>query len=71
MVCSGWGGVGETQSIFWIGARVEKSGFEEGTKEEGEEGGLSKAWSGTPRAWASGGKTWKELPEGGDKKPGT
>jgi hypothetical protein len=29
--CSGWGGVGETQSIFWIGARVEKGGFEEGT----------------------------------------
>ena len=69
--CRGWGWMGETQSIFWIGARVEKSGFEEGTKEEGEEGGLSKAWSGTPRAWASGGKTWKELPEGGDKKPGT
>lgn len=67
--CRGWGWMGETQSIFWIGARVEKSGFEEGTKEEGEEGGLSKAWSGTPRAWASGGKTWKELPEGGDKKP--
>jgi len=63
--------MGETQSIFWIGARVEKGGFEEGTKEEGEEGGLGKAWSGTPRARAGGGKTWKELPEGGDKKPGT
>jgi hypothetical protein len=67
--CRGWGWMGETQSIFWIGARVEKSGFEEGSEEEGEEGGLSKAWSGTPRAWASGGKTWEELPEGGDKKP--
>jgi hypothetical protein len=30
--CSGWGGMGETQSIFWIGARVEKGGFEEGTE---------------------------------------
>jgi len=67
--CSGWGGMGETQSIFWIGARVEKGGFEEGTKEEGEEGGLGKAWGGAPRAWAGGDKTWKELPEGGDKKP--
>jgi len=28
--CRGWGGMGETQSIFWIGARVEKGGFEEG-----------------------------------------
>jgi hypothetical protein len=69
--CRGWGGMGETQSIFCIGARVEKGGFEEGTKEEGEEGGLGKAWSRTPRAWAGGCKTWKELPEGGDKKPGT
>jgi len=67
----GWGGVGETQSIFWIGARVEQGGFEEGSEEKGEEGGLGKAWSGTPRAWAGGGKTWEELPEGGDKKPGT
>ena len=67
--CRGWGGMGETQSIFRIGARVQKGGFEEGTKEESEEGGLGKAWSGTPRAWAGGGKTWKELPEGGDKKP--
>jgi len=31
---------------------------------------LGKAWGRTPRAWAGGGKTWKELPEGGDKKPG-
>lgn len=30
--CSGWDGMGETQSIFWIGARVEKGGFEEGTE---------------------------------------
>ena len=30
--CSGWGGMGETQSIFWIGARVEKGGFEEGSE---------------------------------------
>ena len=28
--CRGWGGMGETQSIFSIGARVEKGGFEEG-----------------------------------------
>jgi len=48
--CRGWGWMGETQSIFWIGARVEKGGFEEGTKEEGEEGGLGKAWGGAPRA---------------------
>jgi len=27
----GWGGGGETQSIFWIGARVEQGGFEEGS----------------------------------------
>jgi hypothetical protein len=31
----GWGRMGETQSIFWIGTRVEKGGFEEGTKEDG------------------------------------
>lgn len=29
--CRGWGGMGETQSIFWIGARLDKSGFKEGT----------------------------------------
>ena len=29
--CSGWGGMGETQSIFCIGARVKKGRFEEGT----------------------------------------
>ncbi len=50
---------------------MKKGGFEEGTEEEGEEGGLGKAWGGAPRAWAGGGKTWKELPEGGDKKPRT
>ena len=32
---------------------------------------MGKALSGAPRAWAGGGKTWEELPEGGDKKPGT
>ena len=69
--CSGWGGMGETQSIFWIGARVEQGGFEKGSEKKGEEGGLGKAWSGAPRAWAGGGKTWEELPEGGNKKPGT
>ncbi len=31
---------------------------------------MGKAWGRTPRARAGGGKTWKELPEGGDKKPG-
>ena len=30
--CSGWGGMGETQSIFCIGARVKKGRFEEGTE---------------------------------------
>ena len=30
--CRGWGGMGETQSIFWIGARVKKGRFEEGTE---------------------------------------
>ena len=25
--CRGWGGMGETQSIFWIGARVEEGRF--------------------------------------------
>ena len=30
--CRGWGWMGETQSIFWIRARVEKGGFEEGTE---------------------------------------
>jgi hypothetical protein len=54
--------MGETQSIFWIGARVKKGGFEEGSEKEGEEGGLGKAWGGAPRAWAGGGKTRKELP---------
>jgi hypothetical protein len=29
--CRGWGGMGETQSIFWIGARVDKGGFKECT----------------------------------------
>lgn len=32
---------------------------------------MGKAWGGSPRAWAGGGKTWKELPKGGDEKPGT
>ena len=30
---------------------------------------MGKALSGAPRAWAGGGKTWEELPEGSDKKP--
>ena len=30
--CRGWGWMGETQSIFWVGARVEQGGFEEGTE---------------------------------------
>ena len=30
--CSGWGRMGETQSIFWIRARVEKGGFKESTE---------------------------------------
>jgi len=32
MDCRGWGWMGETQSIFWIGARVKKGRFEEGTE---------------------------------------
>jgi len=28
--CRGWSWMGETQSIFWIGARVKKGRFEEG-----------------------------------------
>ena len=32
LYCRGWGGMGETQSIFCIGARVKKGRFEEGTE---------------------------------------